>query len=107
MEWPTHTIAFPRYRQSEERREWCGAFGHLYRVIGNCTNGVPDNTGYGWSAVDDAARVELLIAEVRCAYCVRSDNKKHGVNTGTIAEMRDAVDRFLNSEEWKAYVFSK
>ena len=97
MDWPTHTIAFPRYRQSEERREWCGAFGHLYRCIGNCTNGVPDNSVSGNSMIAAAERVEMEIARIRMAYSLRSDNARRGVSVGSIPEMIAEVDKFINS----------
>ena len=105
MEWPISTISFPRYRQSEERREWCGAFGHLYRVIGNCTNGVPDNSISGNTMVAAAEREEWFIAQIRMAYSLRSDNAKRGVSVSTIPEMIAEVDKFINSKKERSCAF--
>lgn len=107
MEWPTHTIAIPDWRSVQDRQDWCGAFGFLYKVIGANTCGVPDTDEAGDTMVGSAAYVEMMIARVRMNYCLRSDNKKRGVDASTIDEIVAVVDEFLHNNKEFRDVFIK
>lgn len=91
MEWPSHTIAIPTWRDRQDRADFCGAFGNLYRVIGKCNCGVPETDEAGDTMIGSAAYVEMMIARARMNYCIRSDNKQRGVSVSTIQEMMAAV----------------
>lgn len=107
MEWPTHTIAIPEWRSVQDRQDWCGAFGFLYKVIGANTCGVPETDEAADTTVGSAAYVEMMIARVRMDYCRRSDNAKRGVSQSTIQEMVDAVDEYLHNNKEFRDVFIK
>lgn len=107
MEWPIHTIPMPSWRDRQDRADFCGAFGNLYRVIGKSNCGVPDTDEAGDTMVGSAAYVEMMIARVRMNYCMQSDNKKRGVDASTIDEMVAVVDEFLHNNKEFRDVFIK
>ena len=107
MDWPIHTIAMPTWRQRQDRADFCGAFGNLYRVIGKCNFGVPETETADDTMVGSASQVEMMIAKVRMNYCVQSDNRKRGVDKSTIQEMTEAVDAYLRKNNFFGYVLVK
>ena len=65
---------------------YCGAFYNLYRVIGDCDNGVPST-----DTKRPTEQAEMLIAKVRCAACYKE------IETISIQEMIAEVDDFLKT----------
>lgn len=89
MEHPIATKAFPlNYRKSDTFD--CGAFYDLYKVIGDCTNGVP--------ATDHIfPRAERK--DMRTAYrIIRALMEREKAETISVAEMIAEADRFIKKE---------
>lgn len=91
MKRPIATIAIPNHRKNADR-DYCGAFYNLYRVIGDCCNGVPytdTDDKYEWA--------EMTIARVRLNYCNRTRDIEKDYSYTTITDMCNEVDKFLKN----------
>lgn len=83
---PISTISFPERRKRDDEA-YCGAFYNLYRVIGDCRNGVPQT-----DTNSEFEQVEMAIARIRINACYSKPE------TISIDQMIKEVDKFLSKE---------